>query len=180
MNDLLCDDLLQWIFSPQESEIDGLLSQALDAFEASQVQETESHVDTVTPTSTPAASSSSLRGSACPKRCFAEPKSEEEIAEARAKRIPLKTQQDTKYCMRLWEDWVDHRSSTTGKNIAPLVQLSTPELQHWLTRFILEVRKKNGDEFPPNTLHHICCGIMRHLRWNSCSSVTINITPNKL
>ena len=49
MNDLLCDDL-QWILSPQESEIDELLSQALDAFEASQVQETESHVDTVTPT----------------------------------------------------------------------------------------------------------------------------------
>ena len=50
MNDLLCDDLLQWILSPQESEIDRLLSKALDAFEASQVQETESHVDTVTPT----------------------------------------------------------------------------------------------------------------------------------
>ena len=66
MNDLLCDDLLQWILSPQESEIDGLLSQALDTFEASQVQETESHMDTVTPTfCTPAASSSSLRGSAC-------------------------------------------------------------------------------------------------------------------
>ena len=42
---------------------------------------------------------------------------------------------------------MDHRNSTTGENIAPLVQLSTPELQHWLTRFILEVRK-NGDEFP--------------------------------
>ena len=121
MNGLLYDDLLQWILSPQESEIDGLLSQALDAFEASQVQETESHVDTVTPT----ASSSSLRGSACR---FAEPKSDEEIAEARAKGIPLKTQQDTKYCVRLWEDWVDHRNSTTGENIAPLVQLSTQEL----------------------------------------------------
>ena len=29
----------------------------------------------------------------------------------------------------------------------------------------MEVRKKTG-EFPPNSLHHICCGIMRLLRTN--------------
>ncbi len=28
------------------------------------------------------------------------------------------------------------------------------------------MRKKDGAEFPPNTLHHIVCGQMRHLRWN--------------
>lgn len=28
------------------------------------------------------------------------------------------------------------------------------------------MRKKDGSEFPPNTLHHIVCGIMRYLRWN--------------
>ncbi len=28
------------------------------------------------------------------------------------------------------------------------------------------MRKKDGAEFPPNTLHHIVCGLMRHLRWN--------------
>ena len=35
-----------------------------------------------------------------------------------------------------------------------------------MTRFILEIRKKNGDEYPPNTLHHLICGIMRFLRQN--------------
>ena len=127
----------------------------------------ESHVNSVMPTSTPEASSSS-HGS---KRRFTKPKSDEEVAQARATGVPLKTQQDTKYCVRLWEEWVDHRKSTTGKNIAPLVELSSPELQHWLTCFILEVRKKNGDEFPPNTLHHICYGIMRHLRWDGHPSI---------
>ena len=33
-----------------------------------------------------------------------------------------------------------------------------------MTRFIPEVRKKNGEEYPPNTLHHLVCGIMRFLR----------------
>ena len=102
MNDFLCDDLLQWILSPQESEIEELLSQAFGT------SQSESHVDTVTPTfcANSAASSSSLCGSTCHKCHFAEPKSDEEIAEARAKGIPLKTQQDMKYCMRQWEDWV--------------------------------------------------------------------------
>ena len=30
----------------------------------------------------------------------------------------------------------------------------------------MEVRKKNGEEFPPNSLHHIVSGIQRHLRFN--------------
>ena len=33
-----------------------------------------------------------------------------------------------------------------------------------MSRFILELRKKDGSEFPPNSLHHICCGLMRYLR----------------
>ncbi len=43
--------------------------------------------------------------------------------------------------------------------------MTTPQLQHWLTQFILEVRKKVATVYPPNTLHHICCGLIRHLRW---------------
>ena len=39
-------------------------------------------------------------------------------------------------------------------------------LQHWMTHFILEVRKKNSEEYPPNTLYHLVCGIMRFLRQN--------------
>ncbi len=37
-------------------------------------------------------------------------------------------------------------------------------MSHWLERFTLEVRKVNGTEYQPNTLYHIVCGIMRHLR----------------
>ena len=29
---------------------------------------------------------------------------------------------------------------------------------------VLEIRKVDGTEYPPNTLHHILCGIMRHMR----------------
>ena len=44
-------------------------------------------------------------------------------------------------------------------------------LAHWLTRFVLEVRKTDGTEYLPNTLHHILCGVMCHLR---CTKPNIN------
>ena len=37
-------------------------------------------------------------------------------------------------------------------------------MQHWLTLFILEVRKKDGSEFPPNSLYHLVCGIVRYVK----------------
>ena len=37
-------------------------------------------------------------------------------------------------------------------------------IAYWMTRFILEVRKIDAGEYQPNTLYHITCGLMRHLR----------------
>ena len=37
--------------------------------------------------------------------------------------------------------------------------MTNAEIEQTLCRFVLETRKKNGYQYPPNTLHHICCGI---------------------
>ena len=97
---------------------------------------------------------------------FATPKTNDEIVEARRQGIPKRTQQDTEYCKRLWEEWRNHRNTTTGENISPLIDLSESQLNHWLTCFILEVRKKDGSPYPPNTLHHLVAGLLRHMREN--------------
>ena len=47
----------------------------------------------------------------------------------------------------------------------PLKEIDAHTLQHWMTHFIIEVRK-NGDEYPPNMLHCLVCGIMHFLRQN--------------
>ena len=65
--------------------------------------------------------------------------------------------------------------STNEENISAgqLQRFATPKSDeeverarkaYWMSRFVLEIRKKDGTEYPPNTLHHICCGILRHLR----------------
>ena len=38
------------------------------------------------------------------------------------------------------------------------------ELNKWLSCFVLEVRRRDGNVYPPNTLHQLCCGVLRHLR----------------
>ena len=45
-----------------------------------------------------------------------------------------------------------------------------------MSRFVLEVRKMNVFEYPPNTLHHLCCGLLRHIR--QCGSPEIDIFKN--
>ena len=95
---------------------------------------------------------------------FAPPKTEQEIQQARIGAIPKKTQSDTKYCIGMWDEWRYHRLVNYQDNILEITEIPWPDLSKLLSRFILEARKKNGDEFPPSTLHHIISGLQRYLR----------------
>ncbi len=94
---------------------------------------------------------------------FSQPVPDDEIVKARIKAIPKKTRQDTDYCVRLWNSWRDNRRKL-GFDVPQLSEVDKIIQAQWLTRFILEVRKINGSEYPPNTLYHIVNGIMRHVR----------------
>ena len=39
-----------------------------------------------------------------------------------------------------------------------------PLIDHWLSRFVLEVRRKDGKPYPPNTLYNIVSGIQRYYK----------------
>ena len=108
-------------------------------------------------------------------RKFAQAVSNEDIARTMHSAIPQKTQRDNKYCYNLWNDWVSHRANSTGEVIPLLHNITVKELQHWLCAFVLEVQKKDGNAFVPNTLHHICCGIMRYLRTNGLPHIDISL-----
>ena len=96
-------------------------------------------------------------------RRFAPLKSDEELQRARERAVPKKTKQDTKFCINIWDEWSKH---ITGTRILPLTEMTNAEMQYRLSQFIGEVRKRDGSVYPPNTLHHIVCGVMRYLRWN--------------
>ena len=89
---------------------------------------------------------------------FAPPKTDKEIEEARKASMAKKTREDMKYCVRVWEEWKKCR------NISKKTKAMTEtELNDNLSHFVLEIRKTDGNEYPPDTVYHICCGIMRYL-----------------
>ena len=65
------------------------------------------------------------------------------------------------------------RGLGTRLAISPIEELPTGELVHHLCRFIFEVRKQDGSEFPPNSLHHIVSGIQGYIRWNGKPAIDI-------
>jgi len=102
-----------------------------------------------------------------PLTCFAPPMSDSEVQQAKKFAVPRRTQKDTLWCISLWKEWSEARNSRVEEQIpSDICKLSNHLLQHWLSRFVLEVRKKYGMEYPPDTLYHIVCGIMRFLRQN--------------
>ena len=54
-----------------------------------------------------------------------------------------------------------------------IATLDGEKLHYWLSYFVLEVRKKSGLEYPPNTLHHICRGLLCHLKENGRPEIDI-------
>ncbi|XP_064387442.1 transcriptional regulator QRICH1-like [Halichondria panicea] len=73
--------------------------------------------------------------------------------------------------MGIWNEWRYNRLIYYGIPIPEIETLSSTEIADYLCKFVLEIRKKNGDEFPPNSLHHILCGIQRYLRINGKPSI---------
>ena len=193
---MFCEDITQWLYDSDVHNYDELDQLFLDAGNSLESAHTEntgnqqengavksacactdfspSHVVTSPPTNPPDNSSSTPINSSR----FAPPKTEAEIIMARKAGIPKRTQQDTKYCTKVWDEWRQHRQQTTGVQIRSLHLLPPTELAHWLTRFVLEARKKTGEVYPPNTLHHICCGLMRYLRQSGMPEVDFFKDPS--
>ncbi len=79
--------------------------------------------------------------------------------ERRGSRSPQTScsRQDMGYCVRVYETC----RCSDGTLVMSLKEIDRLSLAYWLVRF---TRKHDGSEYPLNTLHHIVCGIMRHMR----------------
>ena len=70
--------------------------------------------------------------------------------------------------MELWSVRKQHTEQRSKTIIAPLEKMSKREMGNILTRFILEVRKKDGTLYPADSLHHIIARLQQHLRAIGC------------
>ena len=162
LGDFLSEELLSFIndesslpstssHTYQNSSCNNVLSEDIDSL---LLQTIESYED------------SNEKASSTISRPFSDPVSGENIEQAIQNSIPESTKRDTKYCISMWDEWIVNRAKAAGTVIPYLKDITLTELQHWLCYFTLELRKKSGAKFPPNSLYHICCGIMRYVRMN--------------
>ena len=96
---------------------------------------------------------------------FRKPISDADIASAQESSVPKATEKQTEWSIKLWKSWSSNRKSLGAEfPDRPPHLLSLEALNQWLCKFILEVRRKDGKEYPPITLYQIACGILRHVR----------------
>ena len=103
---------------------------------------------------------------------FSAPLSSAELQKKLYDRIPKPTRKNTKWAIGDWDEWIKHRSfimETSLESVPLPTDLSRAKLSDvdfWLSRFIVEARRKDKSPYPPNTLMQISAGIQRHLRDN--------------
>lgn len=73
----------------------------------------------------------------------------------------------------MWQEWNNHHGTAYSTAIPSLSALTPAQL----TRFVLEVRKKVGTEYAPQTLYHLCSGILRYIRQKGQPSLDIFEDP---
>lgn len=110
---------------------------------------------------------------------FRVPKSVEEERSFLSEAVPKNTQYNTKWAVKLFEDWQQHRGNKIGRvetdgldgvdldNVEDLTvaleEMSACTVSFWLCKFICEVAKRNGGRYPPKTLYLVVCGLNRYL-----------------
>jgi hypothetical protein len=98
---------------------------------------------------------------------FAPLKSDAEVEQAKASAVPSNTRKNTSWSVNIWKEWSQHRRQTCSSITEWPVHLfiaQPQELNHWLSKFVLETRKANGEPYPPDTLYGICSGLLRYIR----------------
>ena len=99
---------------------------------------------------------------------FGSPKSTSQVEETRKSGIQVKTRVQNIWASSLWHDWSVHR-----KSLLPVEEeeqhvleedfttMTVPAMNFWLSKFVLEVRRKDEKPYAPDTIYQICCGLLK-------------------
>ena len=61
--------------------------------------------------------------------------------------------------------------------VEDVVQMPVFAINYWLSRFVLEVKRQDGTDYPPNPLYQICCGLMRNMKFHDRADINFFSDP---
>ena len=109
----------------------------------------------------------SSRAPPCNYERFSEFIDDKELAELSKGLIPANTSKCTNWALKTFELWKNARNQRFPNDCIPedLFHTVDPSLLNThLTRFAVEARKANGEQYPPSSIHQLLCGLLRHMR----------------
>ena len=103
------------------------------------------------------------------------PVTEEGINEILNNPVPKATISKQKWTLGIFHQWSNDYNSRVeeDRKTKPIHEMSNAELSTALRYFLSEVRKENGNRYPPQTLKGIVAMIQHHLNWNLNRGVSI-------
>ena len=91
--------------------------------------------------------------------------------------VPEKTCNQTKWAVKVWTEWATSRNKKLLSDEAPfsceIEKLSAQLINVWLCTFVLEIRRHDGERYPPASLYQLCCGLLHHLHAAGRAEVNI-------
>ena len=117
-------------------------------------------------------------------RAFRKLKSAEEEKKLLENAVPQSTRYVNKWSVKISSGWqatrliknASEEQSNSVVDISKIQDLDTnvcdmtaETLNFWLKKFVMEVCKDTGENYPPRMLYSICCGKQRHLQ--DCNGV---------
>ena len=103
-------------------------------------------------------------------KCFKPPTDKEEIDVITKGYIPENTRKSTSWALKVFNEWTYSRESEERNCPDNLLERgNNEELNYWLPRFINEVRRTDGNPYPPRSIHQLLAGLQRYmLKQNYC------------
>ena len=108
---------------------------------------------------------------------------EEDFEDFNCVYFPPNTALDTQKRVKLFSDWASTRNPHFPGNPVPdniLSYTDKTQVCAWLCKFASEAQKKDGEPYPPKTIHHYIMGIQRHIRQVTKPSVNLLSDPEFL
>lgn len=110
--------------------------------------------------------------------------SDGELEKRNVERIPKGTRHNTNWAVSVWKEWAEIRNGEATRRENDLFTFVEPdilnlhnndEINYWLAKFVVEIRKKKpcGEPYPPNSLYQLCCGIQRYFRENGKADLNL-------
>ena len=97
------------------------------------------------------------------------PATNDEIDKIRTERLAKSTQEKTKWAIRLFNSWFEEwkvRLDETLKVYKNVDEFNATDLNYCLKHFVIEVRKCNGEKYPPRTLKELVAAIQHYFNYS--------------